>query len=142
MAEKIHVIIQQKDMYKLRLLAYKHNLSLSAVVDVIGLYYSKYALDSKINRDVLLDPHETVLKIKTEKNPYRPQIKSVMEYYTSAIYYYFNQNVFTKEQRLELKELNKKISVELQERIDPNALYNQVMRMNYRAEKEKHKCKK
>lgn len=142
MAEKVHIIIQQKDMYKLRLLAYKHNLSLSAVADVIGIYYAKYGLDHKINREILQDPKETVLKIKTENNPYRKQIKSVMEYYTAVLYYYFNQNEFDKKTREQLKTLNKSIAVELGKRIDPNAMYNQVVRLNYRAEKEKHKCKK
>lgn len=141
MAEKIHIIIQNKDRQKLRAMAFKYNVSCSAVADVIGYCYSPFGQKYNINRDVLEDPKETVLKIKTEHLWFEVN-KTKMEYYSTVLYYYFNQNKLPNEERKIAKEFNKRIAHKLNELVDPNALYNQVIRMNYRAKKEFKKCKK
>ena len=136
MAEKIHIIIQEKDMNKLRALAFKNNLSCSTVADVIGLYYVSIARKHEIKKEDLENPRETVFKIRTQKNMYRQEMQSPMTWYSTCLYYYFNQNKLLKEEREQLKQINKKIAKELETRKDPNALYNQVIRMQYRANKE------
>lgn len=136
MAEKIHIIIEEKDMQKLRSLAFRHNLSCSTVADVIGLYYVSIARKYEIKKDDLENPKETVFKIRTQKNMYRQEMQSPMIWYSTCIHYYFNQNKLDKEEREQLKQINKKIAKELETRKDPNALYNQVIRMQYRANKE------